>query len=99
LLEYNWTAVLFLTVLLLFAQFKTHQSVICKYIWHSTAKYSQVSSLRMPVKWHKCKEGQAGNKKGQRIALLALFELPHLPSAGPLETMTYSRTTYYHPRA
>jgi hypothetical protein len=43
--------------------------------------YSRVQDtrLRMPIKWHICKEGQAGNKKRQ---LLVFFELPSLPSAG-----------------
>jgi hypothetical protein len=38
--------------------------------------------LRMPNKWHMCKEGKAGNKKRQRRGLLVFSELPCLPSAG-----------------
>jgi hypothetical protein len=37
------------------------------------------SRLRMPSKWHICKEGQAGNKNRQ---FLMFSELPSLPSAG-----------------
>jgi hypothetical protein len=39
----------------------------------------QDARLRMPNKWHICKEGQAGNEKRQ---LLVFSELPTLPSAG-----------------
>jgi hypothetical protein len=39
----------------------------------------QDTRLRMPNKWHICKEGQAGNKSRQ---LLVFSELPSLPSAG-----------------
>jgi hypothetical protein len=47
-----------------------------------TAEYksSQVTRLRMPNKWHICKDGQAGNKKRQRRGLLVFSELPSLPS-------------------
>jgi hypothetical protein len=43
---------------------------------------SQDTRLRMPDKWHICKEGQAVNKKRQRRGLLVISELPSLPSAG-----------------
>jgi hypothetical protein len=39
----------------------------------------QETRLRMPNKWHICKEGQAGNKSRQ---WLVFSELPRLPSAG-----------------
>jgi hypothetical protein len=42
----------------------------------------QDTGLRMPNKWHMCKEGKTGNKKRQRRGLLVFSELPSLPSAG-----------------
>jgi hypothetical protein len=51
-------------------------------IRNCTAKSSQVTSLRMPNKWHICKEGQADNKNRQRRDSLVFSELPSLPSAG-----------------
>jgi hypothetical protein len=41
----------------------------------------QVTKLRMPNKWHICKEGQAGNKNRHRRGLLVFSERPSLPSA------------------
>jgi hypothetical protein len=46
----------------------------------------QDTRLRMPIKWHICKEGQAGNKKRQ---LVVFSKLPSLPSAG-------SRSSCFH---
>jgi hypothetical protein len=43
--------------------------------------------LRMPNKWHTCKEGRATTKKDN--GLLVFSELPSLPSAG-------SRPGYFH---
>jgi hypothetical protein len=44
-------------------------------------KSSQVTSLQMPNKWHKCKEGQAGNRTKTAPQLACVSELPSLPSA------------------
>jgi hypothetical protein len=58
-----------LTAPLLFAQRKLRIFFIYKV---------QDTRLRMPNKWHICREGQAGNKNRQ---LLVFSELPSLPSA------------------
>jgi hypothetical protein len=49
----------------------------------------QDTRIRMPNKWHICKEGQAGNKKRQ---LLVSSELPRLPSAGSRPKLPQERT-------
>jgi hypothetical protein len=54
--------------------------VICR--CDPTPASSQVTSFRMPRKWHLCKEGQAGNKKKNATACLCfLNHLAFLPSA------------------
>jgi hypothetical protein len=52
---------------------------IPRYLMISTIQEFQDTRLRMPNKWHVCREGQAGNKKRQS---LVFSELPGLPSAG-----------------
>jgi hypothetical protein len=63
---------------LLFAVKKNSKPRGLTRICHTSSRV-QDTRLRMPNKWHICKEGKAGNKKRQ---VLVFSELPSLPSAG-----------------
>jgi hypothetical protein len=53
--------------------------ILCAFGCKHSDVQVQDTRLRMPNKWHICKEGKAGNEKRQ---LLVFSELPSLPSAG-----------------
>jgi hypothetical protein len=60
--------------------FNTFRCFVLPYSWLRLVKSNQVTNLRMPSKWHICKEGQAGNKKRQRRGRVAYTGLSGLVS-------------------
>jgi hypothetical protein len=50
--------------------------------YHDSCGSIKDTRLQVPKKWHKYKEGKAGNKSRQRHSLLVFSELPCLSSAG-----------------